>query len=268
MKHINVIMSIILCFCIVFTGCSSIQNMINKYSDSKEQCFLNDNDITQFDFDGKSYTILENTVTEKSLGEWVGYIRKMAAADDSGTVLIQENIESTSFRSLADLSEKAPNAKYIVPFLNIYASSEDEGYLIVDVKGGYHKAVESDKITESDKVFDFKTSTENTNSEFILNPENATQLISGDVVYQVTNEKISDEKLGRYLDFLAEKVVFNADTKKALTNDDLNKIDWTGTSDEQRESWFYADVYEISGIDIAEAIAVKVNNQYYIAWSE
>ncbi len=268
MKHINLIMSVFLGFCIIFTGCSSIQNMINKYSDSKEQCLLNDNNITQFEFDGKSYTILEDAVTEKSLGEWVGYIRKMAATDDSGAVLIQENIESTSFRSLADLSEKSPNAKYIVPFLNIYSSSEYEGYLLVDVKGSYHKAVLSDEITEADIIFDFKTATDNINSNYKLNPENATQLISDDVIYQVTDEKISDEKLGKYIDFLAERVVFNAETKKALTNDDLNKIDWTGTSDEKRESWFYADVYEISGIDTAEAIAVKVNNQYYIARSE
>lgn len=259
--------SIFLCFCIIFTGCSSIQNMINRYSESKELCFLNDDDITQFTFDGESYTILENTVTEKNLGEWVGYIRKMAATDDTGSVLIQENIENTSFRSLADLTEKAPDAKYIVPFLNIYEPSNDENYLIVDVNGGYHKAVLSKKIAKNDSIFNFKATAEKTNNNFWLNPENATQIISDNSVYQVTDEKISDDKLGKYLDFLAEKVVFDLETKKALTNDDLNKIDWTGTSTKQRESRFYADVYEISGINPDEAIAVKVNNQYYISKS-
>lgn len=33
----------------------------------------------------------------------------------------------------------------------------------------------------------------------------------------------------------------------------------------RRESWFYVDVYEISGTNPADAVAVKVNNQYHIA---
>ena len=46
----------------------------------------------------------------------------------------------------------------------------------------------------------------------------------------------------------------------------MNQIDWTGNSSEQtRESWFYVDVYEISDTDPADAVAVKVNNQYHIA---
>lgn len=46
----------------------------------------------------------------------------------------------------------------------------------------------------------------------------------------------------------------------------MNQIDWTGSSSEQtRESWFYVDVYEISDTDPADAVAVKVNNQYHIA---
>lgn len=68
------------------------------------------------------------------------------------------------------------------------------------------------------------------------------------------------------MDILAEKVIFDADTKLPLTKEEMNHIDWTGSSSEQtRESWFYVDVYEISDTDPADAVAVKVNNQYHIA---
>ena len=68
------------------------------------------------------------------------------------------------------------------------------------------------------------------------------------------------------MDILAEKVIFDADTKLPLTKEEMNQIDWTGSSSEQtRESWFYVDVYEISDTDPADAVAVKVNSQYHIA---
>ena len=65
---------------------------------------------------------------------------------------------------------------------------------------------------------------------------------------------------------MLEKVIFDADTKLPLTKEEMNQIDWTGSSSEQtRESWFYVDVYEISDTNPADAVAVKVNNQYHIA---
>lgn len=65
---------------------------------------------------------------------------------------------------------------------------------------------------------------------------------------------------------MRKKIIFDADTKLPLTKMEMNQIDWTGSSSEQtRESWFYVDVYEISDTDPADAVAVKVNNQYHIA---
>ncbi len=37
-------------------------------------------------------------------------------------ILLQENVETVTFQSLADLAEKAPEAAYIIPFLNVYAA--------------------------------------------------------------------------------------------------------------------------------------------------
>ena len=257
---------LMVCLCALLSGCSFVKEQIKEYADDKEPCILNSEDVTQFTYKGNSYTILGDTVANENLGEWIGYIRQLVVVDEAGAIIMQEHIEDATFRSLSDLANKVSNAKYIIPFLNVYAAPNDASYLIVDANGDYHKAIPSNQLTEADAVFDFKTAAEKTDSDFELATTNATQIICGDRVYQVTSETVSKEQLGNYLDILAEKVVFDADTKIPLTKEELNKIDWTGTADNQkRESWFYVDVYEISGTDAGEAVAVKVNNNYYVA---
>ena len=82
----------------------------------------------------------------------------------------------------------------------------------------------------------------------------------------MTEETVTTEQLGAYLDILNETITFDADSKRPLSKEEQNKIDWTGSSaGQQRERWFYMDVYEISGTDPTDAVAVKVNNQYHIA---
>ena len=190
----------------------------------------------------------------------------LAAIDENGKILLQENVETVTFQSLADLAEKAPEAAYIIPFLNVYAAPNADDYLIVDVNGGYHKAVISKNVKDSDTVFDFKKTEESINDSFEVNPENATQLLWGGAVYQVKSDMVSDDELGSYIDILAESVTFDTETKIPLSKEDLSKIDWYGENAGQgRECWFYTDVYEIYGTDKAEAVAVEVNNNYYIA---
>lgn len=257
---------LMVCLCALLSGCSFVKEQVKEYADDKEPCILNSEDVTQFTYKGNSYTILSDTVANENLGEWIGYIRQLVVVDEAGAIIMQEHIEDATFHSLSDLANEAPDAKYIIPFLNVYAAPNDASYLIVDANGGYHKAIPSDQLTETDAIFDFKAMAEKADRDFELDPTNATQIICGDRVYQVTSETVSKEQLGNYLDILAEKVVFDADTKMPLTKEQLNKIDWTGTADNQeRESWFYVDVYEISGTDAGEAVAVKVNNNYYVA---
>ena len=241
--------------CFSLSGCT-LQDRIEEYSSDKEQCYLNTENVTRFSYKGNDYTILADTVSNGGLGEWIGYIRQLAAIDENGKILLQENVEPATFQSLADLAEKAPEAAYIIPFLNVYAAPNADDYLIVDVNGGYHKAVISENVKDSDTVFDFKKTEESINDRFEVNPENATQLLWGRTVYQV----------GSYIDILAESVTFDTETKIPLSKEDLSKIDWYGENAGQgREYWFYTDVYEIYGTDKAEAVAVNVNDNYYIA---
>lgn len=259
-------MFLIFCVCALLSGCSVVQNQIEEYSNDKEQCLLDDENVTRFTYRNEYYIILDDTVANENLGKWVGYIRKLVAVDENGKIIIHENMENTTFKTLVELSANNPNVKYIIPFLNVYAVPNDASYLIVDVNGGYHKAIPSKQLTDEDCVFDYKSAAEKINGDYNINPQNATQIICEDKAYQVTSEIVKKEQLGSYLDILAEKVTFDADTKIPLTKEDVNKMDWAGNSTGQkRESWFYVDVYEISGTDTQEAVAVKVNNQYYIA---
>lgn len=254
------------CLCFLFSGCSFVKEQINEYADDKEPCVLNHGDVTQFTYKGDRYTILDDTMKNENLGEWLGYIRQLVAVDNTGAIVVQENIEDSTFHALSDLAEKAPDAKYIIPFLNVYADPSNASNLIVDVNGEYHKATLSNQLTGTETIFDFRIAAEKAASDFEPNSTNATQIICDNRVYQVTTETVSKEQLGNYMDILAEKVIFDADTKLPLTKEEMNQIDWTGNSSEQtRESWFYVDVYEISDTDPADAVAVKVNNQYHIA---
>ena len=135
-----------------------------------------------------------------------------------------------------------------------------------DVNEGHHKAILTEKITTQDTIFDFTSlKHESLSNQFKINPENATQLICNDTVYQVTSETVSDSELGNYITAVAEQITFDSDTKKPLSKDELNSIDWFGKDSKKRDFWVYSDIYEISGIAVTEAVAVKINNQYYKA---
>lgn len=251
---------------ISLAGCS-LQDKIGDYS--REQCYLNKENVTQFSYKGNDYTILADTVSNSGLGEWIGYIRQLAAVDESGKILLQENLKTATFQTLADLADlvdKAPNDAYIIPFLNVYAAPNADDYLIVDINGGYHKAVIDENIKGTDTVFDFKDIEQSMSGKFEINPQNATQLLCDGTVYQVTSDTVSNNELGSYIGILAENVIFNAETKIPLSKEELRKIDWYGeNAGQHREQWIYKDIYEIHGTEKTEAVAVQINDRYYIA---
>ena len=262
-KMIVLLFAFVVCFS--FMGCS-LQDKIGEYSSDKEQCYLNTENVTQFSYKGNDYTILEKAVSNGDIGEWIGYIRQLAAINETGKVLLQENMETATFRTLADLAEKVPETAYIISFLNVYAAPNADDYLIVDVNGKYHRAVRKENTKDIDTVFNFKDTEQSMSGKFEINPENATQLLCDGIIYQVTSDTVSNDELGSYIDILAKSVTFDTETKRPLSKEDLIKIEWNGKNAGQgREQWFYTDVYEIYGTDKTEAVAVKINNRYYIA---
>lgn len=246
------------------TGCS-FQDKVNEYSKDKEECLLNTENVTQFTYKGDSYTILEETVPNSGLGAWVGYIRKLTVIDEDGKILQQENTEAADISSLKKIADSDEKAAYIIPFLNVYAAPNDDTFLIVDARGEYHKAVLSRDVTEEQKVFSYRAEGKAEGGGFELNPQNATQLIRDNIIYQVTSQQVSEAELGNFLDMIAKRVTFDVETKLPLSEEDLKKIDWSGTESREREDRMYQGIYEISGVDSSEAVAVEVDGNYYRA---
>ena len=57
--------------CLSLAGCS-LQDKIGDYS--REQCYLNKENVTQFSYKGNGYTILADTVSNNELGSYIGIL--------------------------------------------------------------------------------------------------------------------------------------------------------------------------------------------------
>lgn len=252
----------------LLSGCSGLTQKIEQYSSDKEECSLNTDHVTQFTYQEKSYTILEDTVSEEKLGSWVGYIRKLAVLDADGKILLQQDTEKTTIKSLADIADTQPDAAYMIPFLNVYACKDETvPKLIVNANGEYHKAILSDSVTDSDDVFHYDRQAVASDENFSVNPQDCTQLIRADQVYQITDETVPDEQVGEYLDIIAKSIVFDKDTKLEIPKKDLEAIDWDGNglSTQKRENWFYGEVHAIQNTDASDSVAVEINSEYRMA---
>lgn len=147
-----------------------------------------------------------------------------------------------------------------------YQPKSGTGIAFDYINGVYHKAVIDENIKGTDTVFDFKDIEQSMSGKFEINPQNATQLLCDGTVYQVTSDTVSNNELGSYIGILAENVIFNAETKIPLSKEELRKIDWYGeNAGQHREQWIYKDIYEIHGTEKTEAVAVQINDRYYIA---
>lgn len=248
------------------TGCSVLEKGIDEYSKDKEECVLNTDNVTQFTYKGDSFTILDDTLSNSELGEWVGYIRKLAVIDSNGKILLQQDTEKATFKTLADIADSKPDAAYIIPFLNVYTVKDGNTQeLIVDVNGGYHKAILNRFVTDKDTIFRYNQKTEATaEGEFTINTQNCTQLLCGDKVYQITDETVPYENIGEYIDIIAESYTFDNDTKLQIPKEKLYHIDWSGKekSSQKREQWTIGGIYEILHKDRTDSVAVEVNSEY------
>ncbi len=253
------------CIVVMAGGCNIREKQVEEYAMGKERCELNEEDVTRFWLKETEYTILEETVENADLGEWVGYIRQYVAVDEKGGILLQENVEEVSPWTLTKLGRIDSKTAHIITFLNVYEEPENRDCVLVDVNGEYHKARVTASVTDTDIVFDIQTEGQNGRKEFVMNPENATQLLCDETVYQVTSETVEEQQLGKSLDLLAQTVTYDTETKCPLSKEDLKKVDWLGTSSQKREQRIYMEVREITGTDVEEAVAVKVNREYLVA---
>lgn len=256
----------LLCMTVLCSGCSLLENN-TEHQKEKERCTVNGNDISRFSYGGNEYAILDDTYASSDIGEWVGYIRKLIIIDEQGNALEQIDYDSDTFDDIEAISQKYTETVYTVPYLNVYKikDSNDPMTLVVDVNGSFHKAILSDRISEKDMLIQIEATTAYNN--FSINKENCTQLINGNRIYQITDEVVTSNQTEKYLDIIAETVLFDMNTKLPIPKSEQSQMDWTGEKSQnvQRVNWVYQTVYTIRGQKPDTAVAVNINNEYRVA---
>lgn len=267
-KHKLLVIAIIFVSCFCLSYCRNLRYKMDQYSTDKESCILNDEDVRQFYYKNKSYTILDEDSSNEDVNKWIGVIRKLVAVDDKGKIIKQVDATNLGINSLDSFAKDLNNDIHLLQFFDVYTNDKAKDTLIVEINGSNYKAVPTNNINNETKIFNFKEHSREQNSEFQINPKNATQLFYDGATYQVTDQVVSEDDLEDFIDIIAKDVVFDRDTKNIITKEDLGKIDWLGKNKSKRETRFYLDVYKISGIDIGDGFAVKVNDQYLKAKSK
>lgn len=261
-KYKLLVIAIIFISCACLYSCGNLRNKMAQYSSDKEPCILNDEDVRQFYYKTKSYTILDEESSNEDKDKWIGVIRKLVAVDEGGKIVKQVDATDLGINSLDNFAKDLNNDIHVVQFFDVYSNKKVEDTLTVEVNGSNYKAVPTNNINNGTKIFNFQEHSKEQKSDFQINPNNATQLIYNGATYQVTDQVVSENDLEDFIGIIAKDIVFDKDSKNIFTKEDLDKIDWLGENRSTRETWFYLDVYKISGVNIDDGFAVKVNDQY------
>ena len=253
---------------VLLYGCSVIDSEIGRRRSSKEECTINKENPTEFFYEGTAYTILDAIVPKDELGDWVGFIQKLAFIDENNAITNIKEIDTSSMMNLNELVKDVDDkAVYAIPYHNVYKSlSGDNKEVIIDAAGDFHRAIPTEELKENDVIISLdKLKLETTSTEkFVIDPQNCTNLIWGDAHYQITEEVISYDELGEYMGTLAKRITFDNDTKQEISKSDLWKIEVVPgeLSNQSRISCDYGNVYKINGMEPQQAIAVEINSQY------
>lgn len=204
--------------------------------EEKEECELIVSDNVTIVYNDNEYVVLSEKVSKEDVGTWVGYINK--------------NVSGAMFST-------------------VYLDEKYDEMINVAIDDCFYRAVEKDGLETKQKrlqLSDFEGDEMEIVNSICLNPNDATQLIGNDKIYQVTNEIVSKEELATYKTSLSVYVVFDMNTKKIIEKEEYTKIDWKEENDsnENRAVWVYKDVYSIKNVS-QESIAVNVNGEYHIA---
>ena len=263
-KHnvVLIIIGIIIIIAIIILGLQNIKGYgsnwikqsIEEYSKNKEKCILNENDITKFQYNNQDYTITNKTVSKADLGDWVGYIREIIGIDTNGNLIEEADNNDSNIKGTT------------ISFGNVYMNNKTQSSLIIEINGGYYMAIKTNEITNEDSIFDYKKEINNSNMDFKINPEDVSKIISSNSIYEITNQEITND-IGEFIGIIAENISYDAKTMKQLSKNELLEIDWTGKNSSKREikQAVYTDIKKINNVDVNEAIAVCINNKYYIA---
>ena len=257
-KFISILLMLI---CLATSGCSLLDNEIANKKSSRENCTLNEKNAALFSYGGTEYLILENTVDKNALGEWVGYIQKLAILDNQYTVLELREIALSELAA----SNLPDEAMYLVSFLNIYADDAlNSQNLIVNVNDAFHVAVPKEQADNTMQTIAFAELRSDWDGEIVINPKNCTQIMYMGKMYQITETIINENELDIYLGVIGTHITFDANTNQEIPQSELKKIEITPgkLSQQERNTWNLGLVYSIAHTESNRSIAVQINDQY------
>ena len=253
------------------SGCSSIEQKLDEQKSQKEKAVLNEKNLSEFNYQNSSYTILSQTKEQSELGSWVGIIQKYVLVNKDGSFLNQYDIDGYDLSDLVEASENSDQTgSYVITYYNIYKTKENSPKeLILDINDTYYLAVPTKQITSSDKVLSISSlaSAADETGNYHINQNNGTELICGEKTYKISDTVMNRNEIGDYLAVLNEHYTFLDSTKKPLTQEKLKKIEITPSeaSKQKRISWTYTGVYKIKETNVSKAVAVNINGKYHRA---
>ncbi|WP_326513424.1 NisI/SpaI family lantibiotic immunity lipoprotein [Clostridium intestinale] len=132
--------------------CSFLENQMFFRRSNREYCIINEKDARIFSYKSKDYIILEDLISKDMLGNWVGYIQKVALLNDQYSLLELRELKSTN-----NFIDNSPDeTAYVIQYFNIYESNSDNQELIVKVNDGFHKAIPLTEVNKYHSIKSFK----------------------------------------------------------------------------------------------------------------
>lgn len=236
------IMLMSICTFALLSGCSKVKDKWMESGQNAIKCEVVIEDAIKISYDDETYVVLQEIVNKNQIGTMIGYVQDIYSLENGATVSI----------------------------MNIYCS-KDETCLLADVNGSYRKLVlESENqnkvympVIETAELDETSVSA----NPIIINSKNGKEIIVAQKRYQVTEKQVAETELGTYLNCIAQSVTFDANTGEVLSNEELKEMDWDGTksTDQQRETWMYSNVYARNGVDIGQELIVQINGVYKVA---
>lgn len=263
MKSIKSILMILLIMSITLSGCS----IMNNSSKNKPHGEVTESDTRTFIFEDTAYTILNETVSREDLGAHVGTFGKLVfIGKDFKAVGIEANLTYKDY--LQKLTDDYPSdAYYFAQFENIYKTKDST--IAVGVDGKFHKTKPTKDVSAEDTFIEFQALAlkDDAGKSYFVNPQHGGQLIHNDVIYDIIEVVHAKADRGNLLQVIGTQVVFNTTTGEIIPKEEYNKMELTPgeLSEQNRKSYVYGNVYELTGESEDICVLVEINHQLWEA---
>ncbi|MEG1726165.1 MAG: NisI/SpaI family lantibiotic immunity lipoprotein, partial [Anaerovoracaceae bacterium] len=159
------------------------------------------------------------------------------------------------------------DAYYFAQFENIYQTEDNT--IAVGVDGKFYKTKPTKAVSAEDTFIEFQDLALEDDAEkaYFVNPRHGGQLIHNDVIYDIIEVLHSKVDKGKSLQVIGTQVVFNTTTGEIIPKDEYNKIELAPgeLSKQNRKSYSYGNVYELTGVSEDICVLVEINHQLWEA---